>query len=404
MPQIFLAFDKEYMHKRKILWLCSWYPDKLNPFNGDFIKRHAEAVATFYNVHIIHIVKDVAGKITNDVFIEQLMEAGLTEEVAYYYIRKNFNFLEKLQSYSRYQKLYKQLINEYILKNGKPDLVHVHIGIKAGAITNWINKKYGIKYVVSEHWSGFLENAEERFENFSSLEKMNWNILMKNASSVSAISQVLANGLKKQFSEIGPIVIPNVVNTNIFFQGPKNTNKSTQMQFVHISGMQPLKNPKLIIDAFQVLLEKYPSATLKMIGSLNEVLINYVKSKDLLNSISFYDEMPQTELRNFIQQSKALVLFSSYETFGCVLIEANACGIPVIVSDIPVFHEIIQQGVNGVFAKAGSTVQLASAMQDIAENKFSFNHEQIAAATTKKYSYPTVGKQFADWYDEIINQ
>ena len=72
------------MSRRKILWLCSWYPDKCEPYNGDFIKRHAEAVSEFCDVHVLHIAKDTNGNITDDVKVERNEMNGLTEEIVYY--------------------------------------------------------------------------------------------------------------------------------------------------------------------------------------------------------------------------------------------------------------------------------------------------------------------------------
>lgn len=392
------------MSRRKILWLCSWYPDKCEPYNGDFIKRHAEAVSEFCDVHVLHIAKDTNGNITDDIKVERNEMNGLTEEIIYYYIKKNIRPLERLFSYTMYQFLYRRLIKDYIQQNGKPDLVHIHIGRKSGAIAKWVKRKIGIKYIISEHWSGFLENATERLENISRLERRNWNKLINNASGISAVSIVLAEGLKRHFSTINPIVIPNVVNTKIFSKKEEENKISTHFQFVHISGMQSLKNPILIIEAFKILVKDFPDAKLNMIGSLDDRLISYTKDNHLQSSIYFYAEMPQSELANYIRQSNALVLFSSYETFGCVIIEANACGVPVIVSDIPVFHETVQQSINGIFATAGSSESLARAMMDIALNKFLFNTQQIINETAAKYSYSVVGKQFADWYEEILKQ
>ncbi len=34
----------------KVLWLVSWYPSKLSPLSGDFVKRHAEAVSLYEDV------------------------------------------------------------------------------------------------------------------------------------------------------------------------------------------------------------------------------------------------------------------------------------------------------------------------------------------------------------------
>jgi hypothetical protein len=73
------------MARKKILWLVSWYPNKLLPYNGDFIKRHAEAVSLYEDVYLIYVVRDVSGTITKDVLIEKSTNGGLTEKIIYYY-------------------------------------------------------------------------------------------------------------------------------------------------------------------------------------------------------------------------------------------------------------------------------------------------------------------------------
>jgi glycosyltransferase involved in cell wall biosynthesis len=96
-------------------------------------------------------------------------------------------------------------------------------------------------------------------------------------------------------------------------------------------------------------------------------------------------------------------LYSSYETFGCVIIEANACGIPVIVSDIPVFHETVTEGINGTFAKKNNPQALAEKMIEVINARASFNSNSIAG-TSSKYSYEKIGRQFSDWYNEILSK
>ena len=83
----------------------------------------------------------------------------------------------------------------------------------------------------------------------------------------------------------------------------------------------------------------------------------------------------------------ALILYSRYETFGCVLIEANACGIPVIVSDIEVMHENVKAGVNGLFAENENFRKLADQIIYYLESKDSFQRGKIAAHTIAHYSY-----------------
>jgi hypothetical protein len=43
--------------QKNILWLVSWYPNKLKPFDGDFIQRHAKAVSLFQTLQLFILKK-----------------------------------------------------------------------------------------------------------------------------------------------------------------------------------------------------------------------------------------------------------------------------------------------------------------------------------------------------------
>ena len=42
----------------KILFISSWFPSKIEPTNGNFVQRHAEAVSRLYDVEILHAIGD----------------------------------------------------------------------------------------------------------------------------------------------------------------------------------------------------------------------------------------------------------------------------------------------------------------------------------------------------------
>ena len=113
--------------------------------------------------------------------------------------------------------------------------------------------------------------------------------------------------------------------------------------------------------------------------------------------------MPQQQLAAHINECDALILYSRYETFGCVIIEANACGIPVIVSDIPVMHEIVEEGRNGILAKENDADALAETLKKFIEQKFSFNKSLIAQQTSATYSYKKVAEQFIEFYSSVMS-
>jgi hypothetical protein len=84
------------MPRKKILWLCSWYPGKTEPFNGDFIQRHARAAALYNDIYVIHVTGDSSGKTENTE--EEINKSGsLTENIIYY--KRSLSLLGKLMSH-----------------------------------------------------------------------------------------------------------------------------------------------------------------------------------------------------------------------------------------------------------------------------------------------------------------
>jgi glycosyltransferase involved in cell wall biosynthesis len=382
----------------KALWLASWYPNKLSPFNGDFIKRHAEAVSGYDDVHVIYVVRDEKGMVTKEIKEETFTQGRLTETIIYYHLRPGFiKALDKWRSSMLYSRLLKQAIFDYIKKNGNPGIVHVQVGMKAGMMARWLYRKMNIPYVVSEHWSGFLPEATYSIKHLPVYYRTMWKRILQQAKGCSVVSNHLAKGVESVFG-ITCRVIANVVNTQVFYPAPSGSGK---WKFMHISGLDDLKNPRQVLDAFDIARQTHPAITLDIFGSRREDIMQYAETLKLTDQVSFHEEVPQTVLAKQLNDAVGLILYSSYETFGCVIIEANACGVPVVVSDIPVFHETVTEGENGYFAPLAHPPGLASRMLDIIEHRLSFDGNKIAAETAAKYSYAVIGKQISDWYEEV---
>ncbi len=387
---------------KQVLWLASWYPNKLSPYDGDFLQRHARAVSLFAKVHVIYILKDEAGSLTKSTYTETTVTGNLTEQVVYYASPKTGSrMLDRFLSQKRYDRLYKEAISGYIRKYGRPALCHVQVVMKAGLAALWAKKKWDIPYLVSEQWTGYLENADHRLSDYSLIQRKWVHKILENAASVTTVSHYLGRSMQRHYPFVSYRVIPNVVDTNVFSLAAKTQQDVST--FIHISNMTYQKNTEAILAAF-ALLSNDTSCRLLLFGSPNPDLKNIVASLKLEGCVKMMGEVPQPGLAEAIQQSDALILYSRFETFGCVLIEANACGVPVIVSDIDVFHELVREGENGRFVKGDDPAALATCIKDFLKDKNRFNGKVIAEYTATAYNYRIVGKQFADLYDELLSK
>lgn len=386
----------------KVLWIPGWYPNQTEPFTGDFVQRHAKAVSLYHEVTVLFITRDAKGAITRDIKVEEFAQGMLLEKKIYYYSHiTRPSSLSRALSYRKYLSLLKSQVKKYIAENGRPDLIHFYIGMKTGVIGNWI-KKLGIPYVVSEQWTGFLPEGKPHFSDLPVLFQSRWKSLIMNAAGVHAVSSYLGTALQRLVKDnLQPKIIPNVVDTGVFFQG--RTETGGPLKLVHVtSELDYQKNTEDIFQALALLKQKGIQFYLDVFGTVKPMYPVLASRLGIKENITFHGEKSQDELASYFRQAAALIIYSRYETFGCVVIEAMACGTPVVASDMPVFHEIIEEKKNGVFARGEDPAALAEKISWLLENKDVMDKVKTAEECAERYNYERVGKIFSDWYVKTL--
>jgi len=385
----------------KVLWLASIYPSKLFPYDGDFIQRHARATSLFCEIEVLHVVKDENGIVTQDVKEMVVTNGQLTERIIYYKpIKSSIRFIDRFLSSLKYKRLSRAAVKKYISENGEPAFFHLHMAMKSGLTALWAKRKYNIPYLLTEHWSGYQDEAVPNINDYNFIYHYYWNKIITGAMASTYVSADLQKLIERKYKINYTLVIPNVVNTGVFYPGERTQDDT--IRFIHVSTMLYQKNPEAILQALALVKHEF-KFEIYFYGLLTAPQVELITRLSLQQQVLLKGEVPQEELAKSIQQCDALILYSRFETFGCVLIEANACGVPVIVSDLDVFHEIVEEGVNGIFAKGEDPEALADKIKEFVAKKNSFNKNSIAATAAEKYNYKKVGQQFFDLYKKILS-
>jgi len=386
----------------KVLWLASIYPSKLFPYDGDFIQRHARATALFCEIEVLHVVKDENGVVTRDVKEILITNGRLVERVIYYKpVKTPIRFINRFLSSLKYKQLSRAAVKKYISENTKPAFFHLHMAMKAGLTALWAKRNYNIPYLLTEHWSGYQDEAIPNINDYNFIYHYYWDKIITGAIASTYVSADLKKLIEKKYKVQNTLVIPNVVNTDVFYPVERVSNDT--LRFIHISTMLYQKNPEAILQALALVKHEFKlEFEIYFYGPVTESQIILIEKLGLMQEALLKGEVPQEDLAKSMQQCDALILYSRFETFGCVLIEANACGIPVIVSDLDVFHEIVEEGVNGVFAKGDDPEALADKIKEFVAKRNSFDKKAIAAIAAEKYNYKKVGQQFFDLYNKML--
>lgn len=380
-----------------VLWLASWYPNKTDPFTGDFIERHAAAVSSFVKLTVLFIVKDETLDIGKIVF-EKTIEKNVTVYRVYYGTTSANKILEKIGSFKRFRQLQKYYYKQIVEEQGKPDLVHVHVAMRAGLLARYLKKKFNTRYVVTEHWSGyFKESTPNVFTGNLLLNRLNKKILQK-ADLLFPVTENLGFIINNDFVPVKYQVIPNVVDTGLFFHCP---SRPARFRFIHPSMMNENKNPKGILQACALVKSKGYDFELLMVGNLDKILIDLTDRLELNANIVFQQAIPYAEVAREMQHSSALILFSYFESLPCVILEALCCGLPVISSRVGGISEVVNES-NGILIERGNIEQLAQAMCIMMKKYTTYNGNNISEWAIGKFNYDTVGTEYVAAYQKLL--
>jgi glycosyltransferase involved in cell wall biosynthesis len=288
-------------------------------------------------------------------------------------------------------------IQHYIKKNGKPDCIHVHVPIKSGIIALWLRWRYGIPYMLTEHYGIYNNRVEESFPKRSLLFKLLTKRIIQSASQFLPVSASIGGNINEMVTKKPFQVIKNTVNTSFFYYVPPPTR--SVFIFMHASNMVSVKNVEGIIAGMEALWQYRQDAVLWLTGTTTPSVQKAAAKSALFNkSIFFTGEISYINVALKMQQSHATILFSYSENMPCVILESLCCGRPVIASRVGGIPEVVNDQ-NGLFVESGNVLQLTNAMLQLMENYSNYNLESIASKAASLYSYSSIGKEMAKIYE-----
>jgi glycosyltransferase involved in cell wall biosynthesis len=383
----------------KILWLASWYPNPLEPSNGDFIQRHAEAVAEVIPIDVIHVLQ--TGRcvpVAKEIAITNKKD-NLTEYIYAFEYKPSGNAITDTLRYNiSYFRFYKKILQQYFTTRGKPDLIHVHVPVKAGLIALGLLKKYRIPYIVSEQSSHYEISSPDYFFKRNFYFRYNTKRIFKHAAAVTNVSETIGKKLRSIFKIKNYYTIHNLVDTSLFYYKPKQqTNK---LRFIHVSAMGEQKNPVGIIMALATLAVSYKDWECVFCGPFTEELRSLVKEKNLEAYIQFRGEITYKQVAVEMQAADIFILFSNHENFPCVVIEALCCGLPVVSSNAGGINEAVNEK-NGLLVNTENVEALTQALLQTAMHINKYSRQKIASDATALYNKKIIAEQFVGLYKKI---
>jgi glycosyltransferase involved in cell wall biosynthesis len=169
--------------------------------------------------------------------------------------------------------------------------------------------------------------------------------VLRRADAVVSVSKDLATHLSDYFGLEQVAVVPNGVDTDLFRPRPRLQRET--LYLLSVSRIVPRKNIPVLIAAVDALLREGAQVKLVIAGTgpdSEHVASLASARRDIVRYVGFVDEAKKREL---LADSDVFVQLSTREGLSIATLEALACGIPCVVSDLPGVREPIDAGVTG---------------------------------------------------------
>lgn len=264
----------------------------------------------------------------------------------------------------------------------KPDLIHIHSGFPTGPLGYWLKLTQRIPYLMTLHGAEVPGFLPEEIGTLQNLLAPATNVVWQAASAVIAVSEGLRDLSLKSMPDVKIGVIPNGVDCTHFApasQPKPATNEKQQLLFVGRVVAQ--KGLTYLLQALAQL--KAAGVTnwhFNIVGDgpLRPDLETEAINLGIADQVTFTGWLPFEQVPETMRGADMFVLPSVIEGMPLVLLQAMACGLPVLATKVSGSVDLVQPGRNGWLAEACQPDSLANALQD---------------ALTQPEQLPAMGKQ-----------
>ena len=344
----------------KVLFLTPWYPSEKDAMLGLFVQKHVEAVRA------------------QGVDVRVIFSRGWIDLC----------------------RQWRALKREW----GLPDVVQLNVIQKQGLLALWLKKKYKIPYVIVEHFTGYLPENK-------SVAESRWHIafmkrICREAEVVMPVSEQLGKAMQSLgFQAKRWEIIDNIVDDFFFDTATKIDKKTNIKTLLNITCFdEPHKNVKGLLRAAKALSEKRQDWRLVLVGTG----VDYREVRayaDTLNIpaglVVWTGELTPGEVAEWMHKSDAFVLSSRYETYGVVLAEAVAAGIPIVSTPVGIAEDVADIIVPQEIAQ-GDAKRFADYMETVLWNSelISKNNKKVSK---DRFSTQAVGKKLKAVYASCMD-
>lgn len=303
-------------------------------------------------------------------------------------------------------------IGKQLFKKNNYDLIVTQTPFIDGLVGLMLKNKFNAKLLVHFH-GDFWGNKSWLHEN-----KLNYLFLpiskfvVKRADAIRVMSEGQAHKITKTQKQLVRVISTPVdlekyhentpVSQQNWIRGGAKTQKQENIKIIlHVGRDDEVKDYGTLIRAFKIVKEKIPEAIFWQAGA--DKKIKEAMAANCFSDVELRGLVSADDMISLYYQCSLVVLSSTSESFGKVLVEANACSKPVVSTATTGAREIIEDGENGFLVPIGDAEKLAEKIIWLLEHPEEIKKMGESGRELMKEKYGDNTEKIIKFWDDIIN-
>ena len=287
-----------------------------------------------------------------------------------------------------------------VIREWKPDVIHAHFAVPAGAAAFMLSKLTGVPYVLTAHLGDVPGALPEKTDRWFKWIYPFTPVIWRGAAKVAAVSE-FTRQLALEHYPVHIDVIPNGMDLKALpVRAPAD---GAPPHIVFAGRFVEQKNPQHLIEALSRL--KHLSWTCSMLGDgpLLESARKTAARCGLSERLSFPGWVTPEDVLNVFARSDILVLPSRSEGLSVVGVQALGMGLALVLSNAGGNGELVREGENGFLFPTGDADALVSSLKKLLENPSMLQSaQQKSRELAQEFDLETIVGQYESLF-KIVN-
>ncbi len=295
-----------------------------------------------------------------------------------------------------------------VIKYENLDIIHAHYAIPhaiSGILTKQIIGDSRVKLVTTLHGTDITLIGMEPA--FNPIVKYS----LENSDAITSVSKYLKDKTYQNFNIEKEIsVVPNFIDTKLYKRNEcknvkKHLSSKDEIILMHISNFRQVKRVPDTILILKEILDAGLPAKLVLIGDgpeRNETE-RLARELNIIDNVKFLGK--QNAFIELLSCADIFLLPSQSESFGLSALEAMACGVPVVASNIGGIPEVVVHGETGYLAELGDTKRMAKYVIDLVTNskKWQIFSDNSIKRAAKEFEISKIIPHYENIYNNLMN-